>query len=87
MITTSILFILFAALSVLFLPIKLLPNASLPEGLSDAINTAGQYLAGINTILPLTTLFTIFGFFLVIELSIFVYKLIMWAIKKIPTIN
>lgn len=87
MITTAIFYILYATFSLLLYPIKILPDASLPAGLIDALNTASTYLAGVNVILPLGTLFTIFSLFLTIELSIFVYKLIMWAIKKIPTIN
>ena len=87
MITTAIFYILFGSFSLLLYPIKILPNASLPAELTSALNTSSEYLAGINMLLPLNTLFTIFALFLGIELSIFIYKLIMWAIKKIPTIN
>lgn len=87
MITTAILYILYATFSLLLYPIKILPDASLPAGLTDALNTGSTYLAGVNLILPLDTLFTVFALFLGIELTIFIYKLIMWGIKKIPTIN
>lgn len=87
MITSAIFYILYGSFSLLLYPIKILPDASLPAGLTNSISTASDYLAGINMLLPINTLLTIFGLFLAIELSIFIYKLIMWAIKKIPTIN
>jgi len=87
MITTAIFYILYASLSLVLIPIKVLPDATLPVELTDTISTASTYLAGINTIVPFGTLFTVFALFLTIELSIFVYKLVMWVIKKIPTIN
>jgi len=87
MITTTIFYLLFISLSVLFVPIKLLPDATLPSEFTSAITTANDYLAGINMILPLNTLLIIFGLFLGIEGTIFIYKFVMWILKKIPTIN
>jgi hypothetical protein len=68
-------------------PLRLLPNATLPDSITTAISTANTYLAAINFILPLSTFLTIFGIILTIETFILIYKLINWLIRKIPTIN
>lgn len=64
-------------------PLTLLPDATLPQGLIDATVTAGGYLKGFDTMIPLSTIFAILGASLVIEGGIFLYKKIMWSIKRI----
>ena len=68
-------------------PIRLLPNASLPATLTAGIATSGTYIKAIDFIFPFSTFFTIFLLVLGIEAGILIYKLIMWVIRKIPTIN
>jgi hypothetical protein len=87
MIFTGILKILYNAISFLIQPITNLSDASLSGSIGTSITTAGTYLKPFETFLPIGTMLIIFGIFLVFEFSYGVYKVIMWVIKKIPTIN
>lgn len=87
MITTAILYLLYATIYLFTAPIRLLPNVSLDGNFATSVNTASTYISAFDTFIPVGTLLTIFGIFIVYELSYFSYKLIMWVIKKIPTIN
>ncbi len=87
MITDAILIINFFAIKVILSPLTLLPDATLPVDLTDAISTAGTYLAAVSSMLPITTFLLILGTVLAIESFIFSYKVIMWIIQKIPGIN
>ena len=68
-------------------PFRLAPVVSLPVSWTDAVTTAGHYALSLNTILPITTLLTVFGVFLAYEVAYFGVKLINWVIRKIPTIS
>jgi len=72
-------------LAIFFL--DLLPEVSMPDGILNAITTAGSYVSAMNIILPMDTLMAIIGLFLTIEGVILVIKIINWVIRKIPTIN
>jgi len=87
MITTIILFLIYGLLFVIISPIRLLPDVSLPVEITQNITTFRGYLTSIDAIFPITTLLIIFGLLLSVELAIFTYKVIMWLIKKIPTID
>jgi hypothetical protein len=87
MITSAILGILFVFLLGVTAPFRLLSDVTLPADIAAAINTAGSGLFIINQVLPVTTILTIFGLFLTVEGFIFVYKLIMWVLRKIPGIS
>jgi len=65
--------------------VSILPTASLPSELTSSISTATGYLAAINNFVPLTTIFSIFAIYLTIEGGIFLYKGIMWLLKRFPT--
>lgn len=66
---------------------NLLPDASISDGLSSAVSTAGGYLASVDSILPIYSLMVMVGIFLSIELFILSIKIINWFIRKIPTIS
>lgn len=68
-------------------PFTLLADASLPSAFTSAIITASTYLSAFNDFVPVNTLLTIIGLLIVIEIAINSFKLINWAIKKIPTIS
>jgi len=85
MITDFLLIIIRLILTGLAAPITLLDDVSVDSGVGGAITTAAQYIASWNTVLPLSTVLTCFALLLVIELGIAVYKLIMWAIRRLPT--
>lgn len=87
MITSAILYLLYATIQVIISPILLFSDVVLPEGIANAIGTAGMYVAPINIFIPVDTLVTILLLYLQIEGFVGLYKLIMWGIKKIPTIS
>jgi len=66
---------------------SILPAVSLPGNLTDAVNTASNYLANMNQIFPVSTLLAVLLLVLVVEGTIFFYKLIRWVYNKIPGIN
>lgn len=72
-------------ISIFFL--DLLPEVSMPDGIINAITTAGGYIASMNIILPMDTLLAIIGLYLTIEGVILVIKIINFIIRKIPGIN
>lgn len=87
MISSVILTMLYGVIWLITAPIRLLPNATLPDNVSSAISTVNTYLAAVNLVFPVSTFLTIFGIILVIETFILLYKIIMWLIKKIPGIS
>jgi len=87
MITTLLLYILLTILKGLLLPFTLLADASLPSAFTSAMTSASTYISAFNDFLPVGTLLTILGLVLTIEIFINSFKLINWAIKKIPTIG
>lgn len=87
MITNFLLYILYLVIKVVISPITLLPNASLPVGLSSALTTASGYISAFNTMLPMTTILLVVSTILIVELAIFTFKMINWVIKKIPFIS
>ena len=87
MITTGILNILFALISFILSPLSLLGDVSLPANFATAITNAGGYYNSLNAIIPMDTMIAILSLSLAIEGAYLLYKLIMWIIQKIPTIN
>jgi len=84
MLTTAFLNIIYS-ISVWFL--SLFPNVSLSDSVSSAAGTASTYLAGLNGIVPVSTLLIILGLVLTIEGVYLTIRIINWFIRKIPTIN
>lgn len=87
MITSGILLIIYYFIQAVEYPLKALPDVSLPAGITNAIANAGAYLSSFDLIFPVGTFLTIFGVMLTIEAAIVIYKIVMWIIKKIPTIS
>lgn len=87
MIITALLYLIYSAILILLSPLLLLGDVSLSSNFSTAISNASGYLNSLNAIVPIDTILTIFGFLLVILYSWLVYTVIMWVIKKIPTLN
>lgn len=84
MILTGILYIAYAFVYVISAPLRLLADVSLPAGVAQAVATASNNLAIVDTIAPVTALLAVISAFLVVEGGIFVYRLIIWVIKKLP---
>lgn len=87
MITTAILYMLYAAIVAFTAPLRFLNDVSLDSGVSAAINTAGGYLAALDPFIPIYTLLQIIGAILTIELLIILYKVVMWIVRKIPGVG
>jgi hypothetical protein len=66
-------------------PITLLPDASLSPNIASMIATANGYTAPLNAFVPLDTIVAVVAIVLVVDAGIFTYKIIMWAIKRLPT--
>ena len=87
MIADAILYIIYGIVYLLCQPILLLSNVTLPSGLTSALTTASGYIHALNVILPIDTILAILGVSLALELAYLTFKIIMWVIRKIPTIN
>jgi len=87
MITNIILFVILSVVYLILSPLLLLDDATLPAGLTTALQTASTYLANVDIIFPVSTMLTILGLFLAIEAVILIYHIILFVIRKIPGIN
>ena len=89
MILTGLFTILYYILYAITSPLRLVDDAVLPAGFSASIATAGLYLNTLGQLLPLfiQSVLVSIGLVLVLEVSILLWKLINWVIKKIPFIN
>lgn len=87
MITDIILFLLWGLIYAITSPLRLLADVVLESDIADAIATANSYIQAMSFILPVSTLVAVIGTILIVETSIFSYKIVMWLIRKIPTIN
>jgi hypothetical protein len=87
MIVSLILALIYGVILVITYPLRSFSDVVLDPNINAAISTAGNYLAIVNQIAPITTLIAILSIVLTIEVFIFIYKLIMWIIRKIPTIS
>jgi hypothetical protein len=87
MIFTSILNLLYLTINLILTPLNNFSPVVLSSNFTTAILNAGGYYNSLNTILPMDTMIQILGVSLAIEGIYFIYKVVMWVIKKIPTIN
>jgi hypothetical protein len=84
---TLILNLIYLVVAALLSPITLLPNVVLNSGFGASITTGMGYLMSFDFIFPVGTLISLLGISVSIEVAYFAYKIIMWIIKKIPTVN
>lgn len=85
MITTAILYVIYA---ILWIPVQLIANlsdVSSITGIGSGVIMASNYLHGLNAFLPMTTLLSVLGIVITYETAYFTFKLIYWVIKRIPT--
>lgn len=84
MITTVILNIFYYALyGILSVTILLLPDVTANSTITSSVTTVLPYVATINYVVPLTTIFQIFAASIVIFLLVALYRVILWGIKLI----
>lgn len=87
MIISSLLNLIYIIIGLILTPLSNLPNVVLDSNFETAITNAGGYYHSLNAILPVDTMLQILGVSVVIEGAYLTYKLIMWVIQKIPTLN
>ena len=87
MIITAILNLVYYFLMGILSPLLLFSDVSLPGSFASSLATAGGYYNAVNGILPVDTMITIFGVSLTFEGGYLIFKMIMWVIAKIPTLN
>lgn len=76
------------AIPALFTVILQLPDVVLTAGIGSALVTAGGYMAVVNAFFPIGVLITVFiSVHLALESGIFVYKAIMWVVRKFPGVS
>lgn len=85
MITAFFLYLVYGAIFVITAPLRLLADASLPTGITNAVASVGSYVAPLSTFVPVDTLLAIFGIFLTYEAAIFAFKVFNWVRKMFPT--
>lgn len=87
MITSAFIFVIFGFIFLITSPLRLLPDASLPDDVIEALGLASQHMSAVSFIFPIDTFLLILATVLTIEGGIILYRTIMWTIRKIPTIN
>jgi hypothetical protein len=89
MISTGIINLLYGIVYLILYPIRLLPDVSMPSGVTSAISTVSGYMATLYAIVPVTAtaLLAILGLVFTAETAILTYKGIMWLVRKIPGIG
>lgn len=85
MIIDFFLLVIYYILKVALLPLLLLGDVTASSGIGSSISTATHYVANWSHVLPLSTIFAVFGIMLAIELGVAVYKIIMWILRRLPT--
>lgn len=87
MIITAILNLVFVFLGFVLSPLSLLGDVSLNSNFASSLATASGYYHSLNVILPMDTMLAILGVSLAFEGAYLIFKLVMWIIAKIPTLN
>lgn len=87
MITALLLLILYGTLILITAPIRFLPDATLPGFITGTFTEVAGYVSSMNAIFPVGEVLIVIGFVILIEAGLFLFKLIRWIYKKIPTIS
>lgn len=87
MITSGLLYLLFAFIKIITLPIRYLGDVSPDNRLSTAIAEASGYISAVDSFLPINTLLIVFGVLVGYEVILALYKVIKWVYNKIPGVN
>ena len=82
MITYLLAIVFIYILKFLTAPLLLLPDATLPASIDEAVNNLGSYLSIVNGFVPLTTLLAILGLVLAFEGSYLVFRVIKFILSR-----
>jgi hypothetical protein len=88
MIVDGIILIIYTFVYALTAVFRLAQDVSLPTTMTSTIANASSYISALNDFLPITELVILLvTIFFIYETTYFIYKLIMWVVRKIPTIS
>lgn len=87
MITTAILRILYGLVWLLTAPFRLFDDVVANENFVAGLASVQDSFASFSNILPLTSILSVFLAVVGVEVLLQVYKLAMWALRKVPGIN
>jgi len=89
MITSLILYIIFAFIWAITSPFRLFNDVSLPASFTEGVSGAVGYVSIIYQVLPLTlsAIVGVIVLYLVVEGSIALFKVVKWVYTKIPGIG
>jgi hypothetical protein len=85
MIGSLVLYIIYLFVWGVTSPLRLLSDVSLSTDLTASVSQIGGYLTSLTQFLPVSTIISIMGLIVVVEGGIFLYKGIMWVVRRIPT--
>lgn len=88
MIIEALMDVVYMLVSLLTAPISI---PSMPEGVSDVLNSMLEYIGvGIGLLANWTDLgylMLLFGLVLAVDAAILIYKVVMWFLRKIPMLG
>lgn len=87
MITTLFLNVFYTFLSFILSPILSQADVSVSSSVLNAVTNIQGFLTSAAPVFPITTLLSVLGIVITVEIGILVYKAIMWLVKKIPMIS
>lgn len=85
MIVNAFLQIIYVIIWAITSPLRLLNDVQTPEFVSEAIQSVDSILEVVSTIAPLDSIAFSLGVVVSFELGYNTYRLIMWALKRLPT--
>lgn len=87
MIVTVFMYLVYGVVALLTAPLRFFSDVTADSSVVAAVATAKSYISIINPFFPVDTLLIILGLYLVFEGFVFLFKIIMWVMKKIPGIS
>lgn len=87
MIGAVLLSILFLFIEGILLILRSFGSVQEESAITNGLTVMGEYLAPLNSILPIDTLLLILAFDLIFEGLYLTYKVIKWSYKKVPLVN
>lgn len=87
MITSALIFILWAILAVITSPLLLLDNVQPITAIDNAIASMSSLLTALSIVVSVVTIVQIIVADIIFETSVFFYKGVKWIYQKLPFIN
>lgn len=78
---------LFAALYAITSPLRILPDVSLPSGVTSALSSASGLLSSVDAFLPVDTMLSVLAAIIAVEVIVVGYRIIIFVITKIPGLS